>query len=157
MKFIVVDHDREIAAFMCERMGIQNAFQSGRGVGMLNAPLGDTPRLVAGIWFEQFNGANMMMHVAADPDFRARWMTRELLWYTFHYPFIECGCRRVTGVISASNKEAIEFDERIGFRYEATLKDAAPDGDMLVYVMFREDCRWLKLRDRIPHLRRQVN
>ena len=88
---------------------------------------------------------------------RSRWMTKELLWYTFYYPFVECGVKRVTGLVEETNQHAQRFDERIGFNLEARLKDAAPDGDLLVYAMFRDECRWLKLRDRIPHLKAQVN
>jgi RimJ/RimL family protein N-acetyltransferase len=84
-------------------------------------------------------------------------MTKELLWYTFYYPFIECGCKRVTGLVAETNTAAREFDERLGFHLEARLKDAAPEGDLLVYAMFRDECRWLGLRDRMAHLRNKVN
>jgi RimJ/RimL family protein N-acetyltransferase len=84
-------------------------------------------------------------------------MTKELLWYAFYYPFVECGCKRVTGLVEEGNAAAREFDERLGFHLEAKLKDAAPEGDLLVYAMFRDECRWLKLRERIPHINRQVN
>jgi hypothetical protein len=156
---IIIGADEAVSQFMQQTLLTPYGFQSGRGVGMaevLPEAHGVTPmRLIAGVWFENFNGANMMMHVAAIPG--TRWMTKELMWYGFYYPFVECKCKRVTGLVEESNLAAREFDERLGFHIEAKLKDAAPSGDLLVYVMFRDECRWLKLRDRIPHLRRQVN
>ena len=154
MRQIVIGQDEVVSQFMQATLHTPHGFQAGRGVGMAEV-MPDALRLIAGIWFESFNGANMMMHVAALPQ--SRWMSKELLWYAFFYPFIECGCKRVTGLVEEGNLEAREFDERLGFKLEARLKDAAPGGDLLVYAMFRDECRWLGLRDRSAHLRNKVN
>jgi hypothetical protein len=155
MRRIIVDADEAIGKFMCAALQTPRGFTSGRGIGVVDVMPDRTANIIAGIWFENFNGANMMMHVAAKPQ--SGWMSKELLWYTFHYPFIECDCRRVTGLVAESNLEARKFDERLGFTLEARLKDAAPDGDLLVYAMFREECRWLKLRERTSALRHTLN
>jgi RimJ/RimL family protein N-acetyltransferase len=156
MKHMLMNADKIVGKFMAGMLEQPNGFTSGRGIGVLDANEDGTQgQLIAGIWFESYNGANMMMHVAATP--LSRWVNKELLWYAFYYPFVECGCRRVTGLLAESNTTAREFDERLGFKLEARLKDAAPDGDLLVYAMFREECRWLKLAERIPHLRNRVN
>lgn len=156
MRQMLLGHDREISQFMQAVLETPYGFESGRGIGLIDVhDEGKTATLLAGIWFENYNGANMMMHVAAVPH--SRWMTKELLWYTFYYPFIECGCKRVTGLVAEDNEAAREFDERLGFKLEARLKDAAPNGDLLVYAMFRDECRWLGLRDRISHLRKRMN
>lgn len=155
MRQIIVGQDRAVSNFMQHILQNPTGFTAGRGIGVADMDPAGNPFLLAGIWFEAYNGANMMMHVAALPQ--TRWMTKEVLWYTFHYPFIEMNVRRVTGLLSSNNHEAIEFDTRLGFHLEATLKDAAPDGDLLVYVMFREECRWLGLRDRVAKLRNKVN
>jgi len=151
---IVIGEDAMVSAFMQRVLETPHGFESGRGIAVAEVEPG-AERLIAGIWFENYNGANMMMHVAALPN--SRWMSKELLWYTFYYPFIECGCKRVTGLVEETNEAAREFDERLGFRLEARLKDAAPNGDLLVYAMFRDECRWLGLRDRVAHLRNRMN
>ena len=98
--------------------------------------------LVAGVMFEGFNGRNEWMHVAAIPG--ARWMTKEYLRYCFHYPFNEMGVDRISGYVNESNEVARRFDEHLGFHEEARLKGAAPDGgDVLLYVMWRDDCRFI--------------
>ena len=156
MRQLLLGQDRAVGQFMAAMLGTQSGFEVGRGIGVLEVQAdNETAEILAGIWFENYNGANMMMHVAAKPD--SRWMSKELLWYTFYYPFIECGCKRVTGLVAESNTAAREFDERLGFRLEARLKDAAPDGDLLVYAMFRDECRWLGLRDRVAQLRNRMN
>lgn len=95
------------------------------------------------VLYDDFNGANINMHVAG---ITGRWLSKTFLWMAFDYPFNQLGCRRVTGLVPSSNADARRFDEHLGFRLEATLKDAHPDGDLLVYAMHREDCRWLNLK-----------
>ena len=98
--------------------------------------------LVAAVVYEGFNGANVWMHVAAQPG--SRWMTREYLRYCFAYPFNEMGVKRISGYVSASNAQARRLDEHLGFKPEAVLHGAAPDGgDVILYAMWREDCRYL--------------
>jgi RimJ/RimL family protein N-acetyltransferase len=110
--------------------------------GMKGIGLERDGELVAGVLYEGFNGQNVWMHVAAEPG--SRWMTRGLLHNAFHYPFVECGVARVSGYVNASNMAARRLDEHLGFKVEATLSGAAPDGgDVLIYVMRRDDCRFI--------------
>lgn len=99
--------------------------------------------LVAGVIYEGFNGHNMWAHVAAEPG--RRWLVREYLFACFAYPFIVCGVDRLSGYVNASNTEARRVDEHLGFKEEARLRGAAPDGgDVILYVMWRDECRYLK-------------
>lgn len=98
--------------------------------------------LVAGVLFDGLNPVNVWMHVAAVPG--ARWMTRDYLRAAFAYPFKVCGVQRISGYVDASNEPARRFDEHLGFRQEAVLRGAAVDGgDVLIYVMWRHQCRFL--------------
>lgn len=124
------------------------SFVTQRGVavpmsaGMKGLGLERDGSLVAGVLYEGYTGHNIWMHVAADQS--KRWMTREYLRYCFHYPFNELGCGRVSGWVEASNEAARRFDEHLGFKEEARLKGAARDGgDVILYVMWRKDCRYV--------------
>jgi RimJ/RimL family protein N-acetyltransferase len=106
--------------------------------------------LVAGVLYEGFSGANVWMHVAAQPG--ARWMIRAYLKACFAYPFGVCKVNRVSGYVNESNRAARRFDEHLGFKEEARLKGAAPDGgDVIVYVMWRKDCRFLNKENYVDH------
>jgi RimJ/RimL family protein N-acetyltransferase len=98
-------------------------------------------KLVAGVVYEQFNGASVNMHISAVPG--RHWCNRLLLWAMFDYPFNVLKVRRVTGLICSTNADSIRFAEHIGFQHEATLKDASPNGDLLVYVLFKDQCKYL--------------
>lgn len=98
--------------------------------------------LVAGVLYDNWNGVNVWMHVAIEPG---TYLTPRFVRYAFEYPFVEMGCRRVSGWVEASNAAARRLDEHLGFRVEASLKGAASDGgDVLVYAMTRDECRWLR-------------
>lgn len=99
-----------------------------------------TGMLVAGVVLESYNGRNANVHVAG---VGRQWLNRNMLTSFFHYCFNHLKLMRLTGLVAASNGAALVFDKHLGFRYEATLVDAAPDGDLVVLVMRREDCRYL--------------
>ena len=99
--------------------------------------------LVAAAIYEGFNGQNMWVHLAGLPG--ARWMTRDFLRAGFAYPFNVCGVKRLSGYVNAGNTEARRLNEHFGYQEEARLAGAAPDGgDVILYVMRRENCRFLE-------------
>jgi len=99
-------------------------------------------QIVASVVFHWFNSVNIWMHVASDGT--RRWCNREYIRETFNYAFNTAGCRRVSGMVDASNLAAQRFDEKLGFEKEAVLTGAARDGgDVIIYCMTRENCRWV--------------
>lgn len=101
-------------------------------------------RIVGGIIYESCNGANVVCHIAADGF---SWLNRTFLFQIFDYPFRQLGVNRMTAPVASVNKKARRFVERLGFDAEATLKDAHPEGDIIIYRMTRDNARrWLELR-----------
>jgi len=98
-----------------------------------------------GTIYNNYTGTSVTMHVAG---FGAAWASRDMLWVAFHYPFVQLGCNKVFAQIPEDNLKALEFDLKLGFKEEARIKDVFPSGDLILLAMYREDCRWLKIR---PH------
>lgn len=105
-------------------------------------------KLIAGVVFDHFNDVNIQMHVAAT---NGNWLNRKFLWLCFDYPFNVCKVKRITAIVSSNNEKAIKFDEHLGFKLEATLKDCHVNGDLLIYRMYRHECKWLNLRKFIKY------
>ena len=139
MKTIVCGQDEHVAAFVAKQIGMGGKFGSCVGIG-----LEEDGELIAGVVFDDYNGSNISMHVGAIPG--KRWMTKEYLWYCFYYAFEEAKVKRITGVVEEENITAQKFDEHLGFELETTLKDAGRSGDLLIYRMFKEDCRFLRMK-----------
>jgi hypothetical protein len=139
---ILIGRDNIVGPWVCRLAG--GTWTPGRGstIGLLD----EDDLLLAGVLYEDFNGANLLMHCAAVSG--GQWLNREFLHCCFRYPFQQLGCKRVSGIVPSSNTAARRFDEHLGFKLEATLKDAHPEGDLLVYVMHKQDCRWLHLKEK---------
>lgn len=133
----IISDPARVFAFCKERMPLSLV------AGMKGLGLERDGELVAGVLYEGYNHHNVWMHVAAEPG--GKWLNKEFLRYCFHYPFVELGCTRISGYVEAHNAQARRFDEHLGFRQEAVLQGAASDGgDVILYVMRREDCRYLE-------------
>lgn len=101
-------------------------------------------KLCAGVAYADWNGPNIVCHIASDRS--RRWLTRQYLWTIFDYPFNQIGCKRITVCVGQGNRDSLRFVQHLGFRQEATLADAHPTGDLLIFALRRENCRWLNLR-----------
>jgi len=96
--------------------------------------------LVGGCVYYTWNHRNVFMHSAADDS---RWLNRTYLHYLFDYAFNVCNVERITGLVDEDNIHAQQFNNRIGFELETRMKNACPSGDILVYVMYKDDCKWI--------------
>jgi hypothetical protein len=97
--------------------------------------------LVAGTLFDSYLGNSMCVHLAGDGK---DWLNREFLHVCFDYPFNQAKIKKLIGLVDSTNTQARKFDEHIGFVLEATIKDAGRHGDLLIYSMTRQQCRYLK-------------
>ncbi len=99
-------------------------------------------RIVAGVAYADWNGPNVVCHIASDGS--RRWATREYLWTIFDYPFRQLKCSRITVCVGEGNADSRRFVERLGFTLEAELAGAHPTGNLRIYRMWREECRFLR-------------
>jgi hypothetical protein len=124
-----------LASWLCKRIGLTPTLDL-RCIGRLNA----AGNIMGVVGYDGYNGASVQMHVAGE----GHWMSRDLLWAAFDYPFNVMECKVVLGLIPSGNKEALELNKHLGFQIDTVLPYAHPDGALVVMVMYRGDCRWLK-------------
>lgn len=125
-----------IGPWVSERTG--GTWTAGRGsaIGKV-APDGT---IYAGALYEDWNGANIVCHIAGEGN----WATRGFLSVIFDYPFNRLCVRRITVPVASTNVKSINLVTRMGFTLECTLAQATPDGDLHLFRMFRDDCKYLK-------------
>lgn len=140
MKRIIPNEPERVSAWVGARMGETGParFSSCTAVG-----LEENGTLIVGVVYDYFNGTNINAHIAAEGH---RWLTRAYLHFIFWYPFVQLECNRLTALVPATNLPSRAFVEHLGFTLETLLAEAHPTGDVLVYRMFRRDCRWTNLR-----------
>lgn len=132
--WVTFDED-VVGPWVCERAGGQ--YMPGRFKAIGRVKEG---KLIAGVLYEDTNGVNVFCHIAGE----GRWANRHFLWLIFHYPFIQLGLKRITTVVEPQNVVSQEFTQRLGFELETKLKDSHPAGDLWVFRMFKDECRWLE-------------
>ena len=121
-------------------------------VRILNFPLPETTQcigqikdgnLVAVVGFNNFMPNACQMHIGSVGE---DWMSRDLLWAAFDYPFKKLGVKVILGQICADNTEALKLNRHLGFKVVAEIPDAHMDGDLVIMAMRKEDCRFLNIR-----------
>ena len=109
----------------------------GRGTAIGRLKDGE---LVAGVLYEDCTGANVVCHIAGDDG----WATKGFLHLIFHYPFRQLNVQRITAPVHSDNAKSIALMARLGFTLEATLDRAILGGNLLIYRMFKSECRFLE-------------
>lgn len=135
MRRIVWDEPERVGRFVCDRVGGRFDPAMATAIGM---EVDDV--LVAGVMFDNFNGRSISMHVAGDGG---HWMTRDYARACFGYAFNQLGVNKIIGLVDSSNEAARRYDEHLGFHLEATITGAGNVGDLLIYSMTPEQCRWI--------------
>lgn len=103
--------------------------------------------LVAGVIYERFNGVHMEVAITARHG--SRWASRHTLQHLFGYPFNQMGCVCISALVPMSNLQSLNLATKLGFKPEAYVKYAAPDGSpMVVLKMYRDKCRWIHEDDK---------
>ena len=97
--------------------------------------------LVAGVAYADWNGPNVVCHIASDGS--RRWATREYLRVIFDYPFNQLGVKRITVCVGEGNAASRRFVEHLGFTMEAELAGAHSTGHLRIYRLWRHECRYL--------------
>lgn len=126
----------EFVSILCGKDGI--AWANYTTIGLVRNGV-----LVAGVVYDKWGDGDVCMHVGGTGKF---WLNREFLFAVFDYPFNQIGCRRVTGLVPADNFAAKRFDEHLGFVQEGCMRKGTASGDLLVYGMLKEECRWLNIK-----------
>lgn len=92
-----------------------------------------------GVLYESYTGTNVNCHIRGVGD----WANRTVLAHIFDYPFNQLGVLRMTCFVRSDNEASIKMVQKMGFELECTLSQAIPDGDILIFRMFRENCKYL--------------
>ena len=134
MKVIIANDKERVGPWVCERAG-------GKWAGNISEAIGleQDGELIAGAIFDGYNGVSMTVHLAGEGN----WLNREYMRVCFDYAFNQCKINKLIGIVGSGNKQALKFDRHIGFVDEYVIKDAHPDGDLVILSMTKAQCRYL--------------
>jgi RimJ/RimL family protein N-acetyltransferase len=147
LRSIVTRADHIVGPWIAEHTGGQ--WHTGQGSTIAIVENG---KILGATLYQNFNGASIMMHCAG---LGRSWLTREFLWFAFYYPFEQLAATKIISPVESNNVDSIRFIKHIGFTLEATLVDASPHGDLHLFTMTKDQCKWLNLKDRKPRVQTQ--
>ena len=93
---------------------------------------------VAGVIYENWNRRTITCHIAISGRLTPRYLA-----VIFDYPFNVCDVKKIIVPVDATNSKSVTLVEKMGFTEEARIKDGMADGDMILYTLAKEDCRYL--------------
>lgn len=97
--------------------------------------------LMGVVAYNGFIGNVCFMHTAGDGN----WVSRQLIYEAFHYPFVQAGVKYVFAAVAGNNHKALRFDRKMGFEEHSVFEDGWCDGvPLYILKMSRENCRWIK-------------
>ena len=124
-----------IGPWVAERTG--GSWTPGRGTAIGRVENG---KILAGVLYEDWNGVNLVCHIAGEGN----WANRQFLNVIFDYPFNQLKVKRLTAPIASTNAKSINLVTNMGFELECTLTQSTPDGDMFLFRMFRDECKYIR-------------
>lgn len=99
-----------------------------------------------GVLFTNFTGESMQVHVAG---FQPRWLSRDLLWVAFDYPFRQLQVQRLFSQMQETNLDAIRFNLGLGFQQVARIEGVYDFGVACIVTRMEEhECRFLSMKPR---------
>jgi len=93
---------------------------------------------VAGVIYENWNKRSIFCHIAIDGQ-----ITPSYLAAIFDYPFNVCGVEKIIVSVFDTNAKSLTLVKKMGFKEEAKLQDAQPNGDIVLLVLNKSNCRFL--------------
>ena len=94
--------------------------------------------IVAGVIYDSWNRRSIVCHIAATESLTATFLAK-----VFDYSFRQLQVHKMIATVSSKNFKSIRLVTHMGFKEEAKIKDAHPSGDIVIFTMTKEDCKFL--------------
>lgn len=138
MKNLVLGQKQRVADWVASRIvGASPWTGSFEAIG-----LEKNGELVAGVLVDGYvKDTRCSLHCAGDGKY---WLTRGFLAAVFAYAFEQLNCKVIVNLVSSSNIASLKFTAHIGFVEKCRIRNGYPDGDMVVFELQRDNCRWIR-------------
>jgi len=104
-------------------------------------------KLYGGCIYSDYTGTSVCMHISG---FTPTWINRDMIVVCFRYAFLQLQSKVIIGRVASTNLKALKLDKHLGFTEICKIRDAVPNGDIIILEMRKEDCKWLNLMPKHP-------
>lgn len=136
----IYGQDRDMAAWAAAQICAGGGFPADvRAIGVER-----DDKLIAVTLWHGFCLRDVTMSIATNRSRRCA--SREFLFRSFAYPFLQLDLPRVTCKVDEGSDDSVRLARHLGFALEGRMRSAAPAGrDVLLFGMLRSECRWIGL------------
>jgi hypothetical protein len=100
----------------------------------------DTGRIHGMVGYSDWTANSVIMYSAIDNPACGR----ELIKFSFWYPFVQAKRNIALGMVRAKNTKAMRLNKHLGFREAYRVKDGIDIGeDLVIFEMRADECRWI--------------
>lgn len=136
-KFICRHDDWEMQSMFMSKLKINHL-----PAGATFLALRTEDQVLGGFMFERYTGKGGVVHSHQAANAKG-WLDRKFLSAVADYVFNQLGCNAVIGETPLNDSYVIRINEKLGFKFHTYIEGYFPDGDLAIYKMTREECRWL--------------
>ena len=138
MLHCVHDHPQEVAQFVASRIPYCH-----RGFGRCHAMgvIDDDGRLVGGVVYHNHDPEAGLMEMSG-AALSSRWLTRDVLFQMYWYPYLHCGCQMTVMRVPADNERLLILLARFGYLFVKQRRLFGRDRDGVIASLTAED--WAK-------------
>lgn len=139
MKTIVANQKERVGDWVADKIGCDRNWGAFEAIG-----IEQDGAIIAGVVIDGYTkNARCSIHCAGDGK---RWLNREFLSVVFRYVFVQAACRVVVSTVNSENEASMKFTAHLGFEEQCRVEGGSPEGDLVIFAMRRENCRWLVLK-----------
>lgn len=142
MRRVTTENQETLKAWICNKLNGQAA----KDLMCIGQEIDGNIKAVAS--YSNFQGKSCNFSLAGDGNF----INKDFLWAMFDYPFNKLELKAIIATISGSNEKSLKLSRHLGFKEAATIADAHNDGDLVIMVMRRENCKWLQINASLKRL-----
>lgn len=135
---LTTKNQQELADWLWERAGWE-----GRGpkVTCFGKKLND--RLVAVVGYSHYNSDTKSVYAHIAGDTTVNWLTRDLLWFLFAYPYIQLKVDVIFAPVVESNIRCLKFLKHLGFIQHRQIPEVFESVNAVIMSLSKRDCQFL--------------
>jgi hypothetical protein len=93
------------------------------------------------VCYNNFVGKSCNISIASEGS---GFFNKDYLWAIFDYPFNKLNLKVIIATVAGNNEKSRNICRKLGFKEVALIADAHEQGDLVIFSMRANDCRWLQ-------------
>ena len=132
---LIFDQKERVAEYLVNKKAGNN-FHNYQAIGVEK-----DGKLIGGVLYDSYEiGYRCAMSCAGETG----WLSRKNLRIFFDYPFNQLKVNVITATALSKNVDSCRVLEGCGFKEMARIPECSALGDLIIYAMYRDDCKYLK-------------